>query len=112
MNFQILNSINFDFRLISKYRTELMGIGAIGVILAHNLRWNDWPFLLAFPGRVVAILVFLYRRFLVSFRFWPIFLFCKELKCKGFLYHAFGTFSDTFLAHNSSVCDSELDVWF
>lgn len=83
MNFQILKLLNFDFRLISKYRAELMGIGALGVILAHNLRWNDWPFLLALPGRVVSSLVFT-EGFLFLSGFGLFFSFAKNSNLKDF----------------------------
>lgn len=48
----------FDFSTISKYRTELMGIGALGVILAHNIRWNEWPFWFTLCSKIISSTVF------------------------------------------------------
>ena len=31
----------YNWQLISQYRSELMGIGVIGVMIAHFLRWNE-----------------------------------------------------------------------
>lgn len=35
-----------------------MGIGAIGVVLGHNLRWCDWPMIISLPSRAIAAMVF------------------------------------------------------
>ena len=75
--------ISFDFKLLSKYRTELMGIGALGVILGHNLRWNEWPFFAALLGRIISSLVFT-EGFLFLSGFGLFFSFVKNSNLKDF----------------------------
>lgn len=51
-------SLHFYPSLISKYRQILLGIGAIGVVLAHNVRWNEWPWYFSYPSGLISAMVF------------------------------------------------------
>ena len=79
-----INMLQFDAVLFSKYRSVLMGIGAIGVVLGHNLRWCDWPTVLSLPARVISAMVFT-EGFLFLSGFGLFFSFDKDNDVKSFL---------------------------
>lgn len=54
----MINNIQYNWSLVSKYRGELMGLGILGVMLGHFLEWNSYQGVVSYIFKPFVGLVF------------------------------------------------------